>query len=79
MSEKIDNRLARREPHEHPAGEEYSDAELRNHMVRYHGWTLGMMQQRGWIEDGSYVRASHANEHKTGHLDPPNQRQPKEW
>lgn len=80
MSKKIDNRLARNVPHTHSASElPYSDAELRNHLISYHGWTVGQVKQRGWSEDGAYIRGYHANAHETAHLDPPSDHQPKEW
>lgn len=69
---KINNRISRSRAHEHEARElaGYSDDELRDHLVAYHGWSLGMMRQRGWIEEGSYARSWHAHAHATGHLDP---------
>jgi hypothetical protein len=79
MSKKIDNHLARAVPHTHPADEQYRAGELRNHMIKYHGWTVGMVRQKGWAEDGAYIRRYHQGAHQTAHLDPPTEHQPKEW
>lgn len=71
MSE-INNQITSSIPHAHPADEmPYSDIELRDHMVKYHGWTLGMIKQRGWTDNGDYIRAFHNSAHQTAHLDNP--------
>jgi hypothetical protein len=70
VSSNIDNRLSRRRPHTHPAGEEMSIPELRNHLVKYHGWSIGQILQRGDVDGGGYMKQFHENEHATSHLDP---------
>jgi hypothetical protein len=68
---RINNNLSRRVAHNHPAGEEMSLSDLRNHLVKYHGWTIGQILQRGTLDEGAYMRQFHRNEHDTSHLDPP--------
>jgi hypothetical protein len=67
--EKLDNSLTGRTEHEHAASEMTSDSELRNHMVKHHGWTLNMIHQRGY-RAGGYLREFHRVLHVTAHLGP---------
>lgn len=62
----IDNHLAARRRHTHSDGEEMSHAELLAHMIKYHGWTLGMIHKRGNTDEGAYVRHWHDREHLPG-------------
>lgn len=57
--------------HTHDRGERMTDETLRDHLAESHGWSFGMVAQRGFIEDGGYARAWHDNAHKTAHLDNP--------
>lgn len=74
MSRPIDNHLARKQAHEHPAGEVMDNRELLSHLVKYHGWSLEMVRQRGYREDGGYAEGFHRNLHATASLDPPSER-----
>ncbi len=58
--------ISRERPHSHEAGEpEMSLEELRQHLVYYHGWSIGqlMMSRCQGPEGEGYMRQWHKNDH----------------
>lgn len=68
MTRPIDNTLSRSISHVHPEDEaEMGRVVLMAHLIRYHGWNLGMFfKGRTDGEEGTrYMERWHRNAHKT--------------